>query len=288
MDHIEFTYIKSNGITLHTAISGPENGPLVILLHGFPEFWYGWRKQIAPLAKAGYRVVVPDQRGYNLSDKPKGIEKYGLDTLRDDVIGLIEAMGEKKASIIGHDWGGVVAWHLAGSRPEYVEKLMIMNSPHPAIFQKGITRAPTQLLRSLYIMFFQIPRIPERTLSDGDFEALKKMFRKTSREGAFTVEDLKKYSTSWARTGAITSMLNWYRALRKGGLAQRKKPLIKAPVLIVWGIEDKFLSLKLAEESKNQCTNADLIYVDATHWVHHEQAEIVNGFMMEYLGKEEH
>ncbi|MFE4764858.1 epoxide hydrolase EphM, partial [Bacillus mycoides] len=129
MDGVKCQFVNTNGITLHVAAAGPEDGPLIVLLHGFPEFWYGWKNQIKPLGDAGYRVIAPDQRGYNLSDKPEGIDSYRIDTLRDDIIGLITQFTDEKAIVIGHDWGGAVAWHLASTRPEYLEKLIAINIP---------------------------------------------------------------------------------------------------------------------------------------------------------------
>ena len=128
---VEFLPLRTNGITLHAAAAGPAEGKLVILLHGFPEFWYGWRHQIAPLAASGLRILAPDQRGYNLSDKPAGIAAYRLDTLADDVIGLADALGREHFAVVGHDWGGVVAWRLAARNPERVTRAVILNAPHP-------------------------------------------------------------------------------------------------------------------------------------------------------------
>lgn len=155
MEQIEFQSIQTNGVTLHTAMAGPENGPLLVLLHGFPEFWYGWKNQIIPLAEAGYRVVVPDQRGYHLSDKPGGVESYVLDKLRDDIVDLIKTLSPNQKAIVGgHDWGGAVAWHLASTRSQYVEKLIIVNMPHPRVMMKVLPFYPPQWKKSSYIAFF--------------------------------------------------------------------------------------------------------------------------------------
>ncbi|WP_368504360.1 alpha/beta fold hydrolase [Alkalihalophilus sp. As8PL] len=285
MRSIEFMYIKTNGITLHTALAGPENGPLVILLHGFPEYWYGWRHQIEALGQAGYRVVVPDQRGYNLSEKPKLVEEYKLDTLRDDIIGLIESLGYKKAMIVGHDWGGVIAWHLASSKPDYVDKLIILNSPHPAEFNRKRIYFPKQWMKSLYILFFQAPLLPEKFLQANEFNLMKKSLVKTSFEGAFSKKDLDEYSHAWSRPTALTSMLNWYRAIKRGTFAQVNTSLINVPVRVLWGYKDSFLSLKLAKQSVKRCTKAELILVEGTHWVHHEKPHIINELMIKYLSE---
>ncbi|MGW6083164.1 epoxide hydrolase EphM, partial [Bacillus subtilis] len=174
MDGVKCQFVNTNGITLHVAAAGPEDGPLIVLLHGFPEFWYGWKNQIKPLVDAGYRVIAPDQRGYNLSDKPEGIDSYRIDTLRDDIIGLITQFTDEKAIVIGHDWGGAVAWHLASTRPEYLEKLIAINIPHPHVMKTVTPLYPPQWLKSSYIAYFQLPDIPEASLRENDYETLDK------------------------------------------------------------------------------------------------------------------
>lgn len=239
----------------------PENGQLIVLLHGFPEFWYGWKNQIKPLADAGYRVIAPDQRGYNLSDKPDGIDSYRIDTLRDDIIGLISQFTDEKAIVIGHDWGGAVAWHLASTRPEYLEKLIAINIPHPYIMKTVTPIYPPQWLKSSYIAFFQLPDIPEASLKENDYETLDKAIGLSTRPELFTSEDVSKYKEAWKQPGALTAMLNWYRALRKGSLSE-KTTYETAPYRMIWGMEDRFLSRKLAKETERHCTNGHLIFVD--------------------------
>src|SRR5512147_1596019 len=158
---LEHSTIKTNGIQHHVVQAGPKSGIPVVLLHGFPEFWYGWRKQITALAAAGCRVIVPDQRGYNLSDKPKGVKAYGVFTLVDDIIGLIDALGYEKVNLVGHDWGAGVAWILAILHPERLHRLSIMNVPHPAVMRRFLMRDLEQIRRSWYIFLFQLPWIPE-------------------------------------------------------------------------------------------------------------------------------
>ncbi|KIL43758.1 alpha/beta fold hydrolase [Jeotgalibacillus campisalis] len=279
---MEFSCIQTNGITLHVGTAGKQDGPLAVLLHGFPELWYSWREQIDTLVEQGYRVVVPDQRGYNKSDKPLGEQAYVLDQLRDDVIGLIESFGHEKAVVIGHDWGGVVAWHLAGTRSEWVEKLVILNSPHPAVLKDTMKRKPVQFLKSLYVFFFQIPKLPEWLLQKNQFKRLKKALLSTSRPYAFTEKDLELYEEAWSRPGSLTAMINWYRAL-KAKQKQEDSPVITVPVQIIWGIQDTFLSLAIAEENEKQCSNVSTVLVDATHWVHIEQPKLVNNHMTTFL-----
>lgn len=277
-------FIETNGITLHVASAGPADGPLVILLHGFPEFWYGWRYQIEPLAEAGYRVMVPDQRGYNLSDKPAGAEKYKINKLRDDIIGLIDRESRKQAVIIGHDWGGAVGWHLASTRPEYVEKFIPINMPHPAVVPDVIRRYPLQGVLSSYIPFFQLPALPEKLFQANQFSLLQQAFYRTSKQGTFSKSDIQLYKQAWSQPGALTSMLNWYRALRKGSFRQVSHQPVTVPVRMIWGRGDQFLSIKLAKESLHLCEDGNLAVIDgATHWVTLEQPELVNTLIARFL-----
>lgn len=209
----EHTHIESNGIRLHTIQTGPEDGPVVILLHGFPEFWRGWRRQIEPLAKAGFRLIIPDQRGYNLSDKPAGIEAYQLIHTAADVVNVINTTGQQTVSLVGHDWGGIVAWWVAMHHPDRIKNLSVLNSPHPYVMSQTLWHKPIQLIRFLYAFFFQIPRLPEAWMRNNDWELLVKGLLKTSKPGAFGDDDLEYYREAWWQEGAITAMLNWYRAI---------------------------------------------------------------------------
>jgi len=285
-ENYNHTYIETNSIRLHVVLAGPEAGRLVILLHGFPEFWYGWRSQIPPLAEAGYRVVVPDQRGYNLSDKPKGVAAYSLDTLAQDIIGLIQALGRKKAYVVGHDWGAAVAWQLATYHPEWVEKLAILNVPHPAVMNRALRTDRRQLRKSWYMFYFQIPWLPERMLAKDNFQSLADTLRRTSRPGTFSDEDLARYKEAWAQPGAITAMINWYRNVVQSGMRYMVKPMalpsISVPALVLWGKKDFALEWRMAEESLRLCEAGRLVFFEnATHWVQHEQAEAVNRLLLE-------
>ena len=183
-----------------------------MLLHGFPEFWYGWRKQIPALAEAGCRVIVPDQRGYNLSDKPKGIKAYCIDTLVEDIVGLIDALDYEKVNLVGHDWGALVAWMLAIKHPERLHRLGIINVPHPAVMKRFLQRDFEQMRRSLYALFFQLPWLPEMSLRIGNWSGASLGLRRSGKPNAFTDEDIEKYKEAWSQPGAMTAMLNWYRA----------------------------------------------------------------------------
>jgi epoxide hydrolase 4 len=281
-DPVSHVRHRTNGITLHCAEAGPEDGPLVILLHGFPEFWWGWRKQIGPLAQAGLRVCAPDQRGYNLSDKPEGVKAYDLDTLARDVIGLADAHGRTRVHLVGHDWGGLVAWWTASRHPDRIERLAILNAPHPAIVGRYMRRHPTQMIQSLYAGFFQLPRLPETALAARDFTFLRQSLAGTSRRKTFSDDDLRRYQEAWSQPGALTAMLNWYRGLRlKPPMA---KPRVDAPTLVIWGLRDPFLQEGLAQESLALCRDGRFLpFRTATHWVHLEEADQVNSALIEFL-----
>jgi pimeloyl-ACP methyl ester carboxylesterase len=280
---VEFLRIGTNGITLHAAAAGPLEGRLVILLHGFPEFWYGWRQQIAPLGAAGLRILAPDQRGYNLSDKPAGAAAYTLDTLADDVLGLADASGRERVAVVGHDWGGVVAWHLAGRNPERISRAVILNAPHPATVWRHARRHPSQLAKSWYVGFFQLPQIPELALRAGDFAMLRRTLNRTSRAPAFGAADWPVYRDAWGQPGALGAMLGWYPALPH--YARSLPPTrIRVPVRVIWGERDAFLDRGLAHLGSALCDQCEVFHLPgATHWVQHEEVETVNRLLIEFL-----
>jgi pimeloyl-ACP methyl ester carboxylesterase len=270
---------------LHAITDGPEDGPLVLLLHGFPEFWYGWSKQIGPLAKAGFRVVAPDQRGYNLSDKPRGVDAYRIDRPAADAAELIRAQGRERALVVGHDWGGAAAWTLAALHPERVEKLAILNVPYPPAALRSIRRDPSQLVRSLYFLFFQIPGLPEALFRNDNWAMVEAGMKRASRPGTFTQADFTEYRSAWWRRGAMTSMLNWYRAAVRRGWPLPWKPRIQPPALILWGKNDVALTTAGAEFSLELCADGRLEYLDAGHFVQHEEPQAVNTRLIEFFGE---
>jgi len=282
---LEEKHISTNGVKLHVMQAGPEEGSLVILLHGFPEFWFGWRGQIHPLARAGFRVWVPDQRGYNLSDKPQEISAYHIEKLARDIVGLIDVAGEEKAIIVGHDWGAAVAWHLASCYPERVTKLVVMNVPHPMVMMKTLKKSLSQLLKSWYMFFFQIPRLPEWLLGRNKAQGVSELLRRSGKPGTFNSEDLAYYHEAWIQPGALTGMINWYRcAIRSGFGDQGKLPRLTMPTLMLWGKKDIALSSKMAQESIDLCEDGELIFFeDATHWVQHDEADAVNQLLIDFI-----
>ena len=270
-------YIETNGVRLHVVQAGPADGPLVILLHGFPEFWYGWHRQIDALADAGFWVWAPDQRGYNLSEKPAGIAAYGIDTLSADVVGLIDAAGRQKAIVVGHDWGAAVAWWTAVVHADRVERLVVLNVPHPVVMQQFARRDPGQMLRSWYIGFFQLPWLPETLSRLDNWVIAVRSLRMSSRPGTFTDADVQQYRTAWSQPGAFTAMVNWYRAALRKPASRQPSVRITVPTLLIWGARDQFLKREMAQPSIDLCDNGRLVFLEnATHWVQHEEASRVN------------
>ena len=284
---LEEKFITTNDIRLHVVVAGPQSGPPVILLHGFPEFWRGWLKQIPALVKAGFRVIVPDQRGYNLSDVPKGVKAYALPQLGTDIIGLLDHFGIDKVDLVGHDWGAVVAWSVALTYPQRVRRLGILNVPHPMVMLHFLTHSPRQMLKSWYVGFFQIPALAEWIVKQDNFAVGERSFRATSQPGTFSDEEIAHYKQAWTNSGGVTGMINWYRAL-----VRYRSPLpadirLHMPVLIQWGKQDAFLMHEMAEESLKLCDQGRLIFYDqATHWVQHEAAEQVNHALVDFLQDE--
>jgi pimeloyl-ACP methyl ester carboxylesterase len=281
---VRHRFVTTNGVALHVVTDGPQDGQLVILLHGFPEYWYGWRRQIPALAEAGFAVWAPDQRGYNLSDKPRGSDSYNLDALADDIVGLIDAAGREKAFVVGHDWGGAVAWWLARVFPERVEKLVILNSPHGSALSKMLQQSRAQRVRSAYMLFFQVPVLPELILGLDDWGPLLWLLGQTSNQGAFSQADLTAYRQAFARPRAMTSMLQWYRTNLRSRPRRRGSKWVSVPTLLLWGSQDSFFAPELAPESIGYCENARLLrFEHATHWLHLEQPEQVNQEIITFL-----
>lgn len=281
---LEHIFLPTNGIRLHVVQSGSRYGSLVILLHGFPEFWYGWRKQIQPLTNAGLRVWAPDQRGYNLSDKPKGTAAYRLDELANDVVGLIDAAGADKCYLAGHDWGAAVAWWVALRHPERLHKLAILNVPHPAVMMHTLTSNLAQLRRSWYLFFFQIPFLPEAILRNNDCEPMVRMLMTGSKPGSYNHEDLDKYHQAWWRKGAITSMLNWYRAVIQMPPNMSGDVRIRVPTLMLWGAQDGALGREMAQPSLDLCDEGKLVFFESSsHWVQHDASEAVNRHLVDFF-----
>jgi len=269
-------------VRLHYVEAG--SGPLVVLLHGFPEFWFGWRLQIAQLAAAGFRVVAPDLRGYNESSRPDGVKAYAADKLADDINGLIHALGAESAFLVGHDWGGTVAWTTAMNHPEVVDRLVILDAAHPRTLGKGLFK-PRQLLRSWYFFFFALPWLPERIVRARRFRFFRRFLR--DARPAYTPEEMDRYVEAWSQPGSAAAMIDYYRASVRTPPKKAKAAIrtISAPTLVIWGQRDRFLGPTLAEPSRTDVPNLDRVVrlPDSSHWVHHDEAERVNELLVDFF-----
>jgi pimeloyl-ACP methyl ester carboxylesterase len=257
----------------------------VILLHGFPENWTSWRWQFAPLVDAGFSVWAPDMRGYNDSDRPTERQAYHLRHLVNDVASIVRATGHGRAHLVGHDWGGVVAWTFAGDHPDLLEKLVILNAPHMDIFLDKVRRPP-QMFRSSYVLLFQVPGVAEWTLSAWNYRALRTSFRRLSaRPGAFRDADIDHYVRGLSAPGALTAALNYYRAnARPEPLARARRARVQAETLVIWGDRDPALGVELLDDLHTVAPHARVHHIaDAGHWVQNEAPDEVNRTMVEFL-----
>jgi pimeloyl-ACP methyl ester carboxylesterase len=271
------TYRDVNGLELHVVAAGEPDAPLVVLLHGHPDFWYGWRDQVGPLVEAGFRVVVPDQRGCNLSDAPDGIDPYRMSRLSSDVCELIHSEGRESAHVVGHDFGGLVAWNLALREPSVVERLGILNVPHPTVFRETVRSSPRQIARSWYVWFYQIPKLPEWILGRNDMDNMAETLEVSSNPGTFDEETVERYRAAWRHTG-IEPRINWYRGFRRSERPPRDT--VTQPTLVCWGEDDVGLVPSMAEKSLDYCEDGQLrTYPDASHWVHHEREEVTDALL---------
>ena len=267
---------------LHYVEAG--DGPLIILLHGFPEFWYGWRQQIKPLASAGFRVVAPDMRGYNLSSRPVGVAAYDSDRVAADVRGLVHERGAKSAMLVGHDSGGTAAWATAMNHPEVVDRLAILNAAHPRRLLQGL-RTPRQLRKSWYFFYFQLPGLPESHVRAGHWRFFRN-FLQAAHPGAYTPQEIERYVEAWSQPGAATAMINYYRASVRQSPKRAEAQLrpIQAPTLVIWGQRDRYLGPELAEPDRADVPNLDRVerLPDASHWVHHDEPERVTQLLIDF------
>jgi epoxide hydrolase 4 len=305
---ISHHYANINGIRLHYAESGSGDN-LVILLHGFPEFWYSWRHQLTVLGKS-YRVVAPDMRGYNLSEKPARVEDYRIEVLVEDVVDLIKHCGASKAAMVAHDWGAAVAWAVAQQYPERVSKLAVLQVPPAAVWRANISLR--QLLRSWYMLFFQLPRVPEWVISANNFAALDHTFKKTvARKDTFSDADIELYKEALSWPGALTAALNYYRANVRRLISKRDpspartghddetktdqaKPAadarIRVPTLFIFGEQDLAILPATVRGIGDHMAAPyrELRIADSGHWVQNEAAEEVNAALLEFLAAGEH
>jgi epoxide hydrolase 4 len=266
---MQHEYIHTNGIQLHYVTEG--EGPLMLMLHGFPEFWYSWRKQISEFS-SHYKVVAIDLRGYNDSDKPAHQSAYVMAEFIQDVKGVIQGLGYDRCILVGHDWGGAIAWNFAYAYPTLLDRLIVLNLPHPAKFAQGL-RTPQQLIRSAYIFFFQIPIAIASAFTGMAID-----------KSAFTTADLDAYKDAAAKRGALTAMLNYYRNLVQQGLTQTEWGVLTTPTLMIWGESDTALGKELTYGTEAYVQNLRIRYIpNCSHWVQQEQPQQVNQYIHEFL-----
>ena len=280
--------VSAGGLRIHVAEAGPVDGPPVLLLHGFPECWYSWRRQLPALAQAGFRAIAPDLRGYNLSDKPGRIDDYAPDKLAGDVVSLANALGYKRLDVVGHDWGGAVAWLTAAfpATRHVVRRLIVLNAPHPALFVSQLDWA--QVRRSWYMLFFQLPHLPEWLLSRNDWAFLRKIFAHTrALRQNVTDADFAIYRQSLSQPGALTATINYYRAaLRQNPLTLPKRiEPVEAETLLIWGERDAALGRQLTEGLSQAVPRLRIEYLPAGHFVHLEQPDEVNRLLIDTLSQ---
>lgn len=284
---VETIRVPANGIHFEVATMG-SGDRLALCLHGFPEHAYTWRHQLPMLARLGYRCWAPNLRGYGGTDSPQDIASYHSETLLADVAGLIKASGARETLLMAHDWGGALAWMLAIEQPHLIHRLVILNLPHPACFMRELQR-PTQFLKSWYMLFFQLPVLPEYLLGRGDGRATAELIRRTSRNPArFTRDDLEVYRQNAARPGGLTAMLNWYRALIRGGDVRRLRGTrfakIETPTLFLWGDADSALSIRTTQGTERYVSDLTFrVFPGVSHWIQQEQPEAVNAMLEAWL-----
>lgn len=285
-------FAEVNGIKLHYMESG--KGKIILFLHGFPEFWYAWKNQVGEFGK-DMRAVAVDMRGYNLSDKPEKVDDYSISKLVEDVRALIDKLDKgKKVVLVGHDWGGAIAWVFAAMHPDYVDKLVIVNGPHPGIFARELANNPDQQKASGYMNLFKSPQA-EGALSANNYGALVNAVINGSKPGSFTEEDKKEYLKAWAQPGAITGGLNYYRAAKLGPPAAGAKAEdlpklpsldVKVPTLVIWGEKDTALLVGNLDGLDKFVPNLTIKRIpNGSHWVVHEEPETINKMIRDFVSK---
>ncbi|HYL92487.1 MAG TPA: alpha/beta hydrolase [Alphaproteobacteria bacterium] len=284
---VETIRVAANGINFEVATTR-QRERLALCLHGFPEHAYSWRYQMPLLARLGYRVWAPNLRGYGGTDSPREVSAYRLVTLVQDVVGLIQASGAREVLLLAHDWGAALAWILAMQQPQLIQRLVIINLPHPACFRRELRR-PVQFLKSWYMWFFQLPVLPEFVLGLGSGRMIASTIRKTSRNPSrFPDEVIEVYRQNAARPGGLTAMLNWYRAaFTRGGkrrLVRRASAKIEIPTLFLWGDADVALSLRTTRGTEDYVSNLTFrILHGVSHWAQQEAPEAVNTMLEAWL-----
>jgi pimeloyl-ACP methyl ester carboxylesterase len=287
-DDASFRHVRvesRGGVGLHVVMGG--EGPLVVLLHGFPEHWISWQHQIRALVDAGFSVAAPDLRGYNLSDRPPARDAYHLRFLVEDVAAVIRGAGHVRAHVVGHDWGGIIAWTFAGVHRDLLDKLVVMNAPHMRLFVETVRRVPRQLLRSWYALFFRLPLLPELALAMGNYHAVRRLFKRgPARRDTFSDEDVDRYVDAFRAPGALTAALNYYRANAGTGARLAASARVDAETLVIWGEKDPALVVDLLNGLERVAPRVRVYRLpDVSHWVQNEAPDEVNRVLIAFLGE---
>lgn len=285
---VRHRYAQINGAQIHYIEAGPEDGPLTVLLHGFPEMWWCWRYQIRALADAGHRVLAPDLRGYNDSEKTG---PYDLETLAEDVRGLIRYAGASRANIVGHDWGGAIAWQLAATFPEACERVAVLNCPHPRLLLRALRSRPRQLLKSWYIFAFQLPRLPEIALTSGRGKLIKAIYRANAIDRSnFGDQEIAPMVEAMSKPGAAAAAVEYYRTILRQSLkpsGRRRLAPVQSRTLLIWAKKDAALDFdSLVPGTQEYVPDLRVETIeDCGHFVQEEQPERVNELLLDFLGK---
>ncbi|MER7862762.1 alpha/beta fold hydrolase [Amycolatopsis japonica] len=278
-------FVDVDDVLLHVETDGPDDGPAALFLHGWPDLWFTFEPQMTALAEQGYRVLAPDQRGYGLSSKPATVADYAMPKLAEDIVLLIERQDAAPVHLVGHDWGGAVAWAVASERPDLVRSLTIVNCPHPRVFADSLRRKPSQLLRSWYMVAFQIPGLAEAILGARNGAMLAAMLE----HGAHLDDaDLDRHRAVWRHPGTIQRPLFWYRAMFRSMLTTLRAAdpvTVRVPTQIIWGRRDGALGKHLAEPSAARCEQAELHWLDTRHWPHREQPRRVTELLSVWFAR---
>ena len=289
-DMFEHKYADVNNIRLHYVVAG--KGKLIMFLHGFPEFWYEWKNQLTEFGR-DHQAVAPDMRGYNLSSKPADVAQYRIKYLIEDVRALVEHLGYKKFILVAHDWGGGVAWPFAIRHPEYLDKLIIINAPHPVTFVRELRDNPAQQKASQYILVHRTPEAEGILARDNYAVFVSSLLKDGMRDGYFTEEDRKAYIEAWSQPGALTGGLNYYRAAHLGSFTGESDDslsanpslfMVNVPTLVIWGEKDRWLLTGNLEGLEKYVPNLTIKRIpDGSHWVIHEKPALVNSYIREFI-----
>jgi len=289
-DMFEHKYADVNNIRLHYVVAG--KGKLIMFLHGFPEFWYEWKNQLTEFGR-DHQAVAPDMRGYNLSSKPADVAQYRIKYLIEDVRALVEHLGYKKFILVAHDWGGGVAWPFAIRHPEYLDKLIIINAPHPVTFVRELRDNPAQQKASQYILVHRTPKAEGILARDNYAVFVSSLLKDGMRDGYFTEEDRKAYIEAWSQPGALTGGLNYYRAAHLGSFTGESDDslsanpslfMVNVPTLVIWGEKDRWLLAGNLEGLEKYVPNLTIKRIpDGSHWVIHEKPGLVNSYIREFI-----